>query len=160
VTTLRALARNGYWMPLTIAALVGILVWDRGWFWFMLLAAAIGVGPWFACSRLLDRIGELEDDNMHLAAELDQALGRLAEALNEIPPLELVPFDSLSKPERDHIKAAASKITAASLRPSLHIVEPVGGDVPVADEPTPIHDRALIDAWIEDVQTWGEDVER
>jgi hypothetical protein len=32
--------------------------------------------------------------------------------------------------------------------------------LPVADEPTPIHDRALIDAWIEDVQAWGEDVDR
>lgn len=32
--------------------------------------------------------------------------------------------------------------------------------LPVADEVTPIHDRVPIDHWIEDVQTWGEDVER
>lgn len=29
----------------------------------------------------------------------------------------------------------------------------------VPNEPTPIHDEVLVDAWIDHVQAWGEDVE-
>lgn len=76
------------------------------------------------------------DDARQLAEQLDATTARLADVLDEhaLCPTPLVPFDSLSKAERAHITNAASAITAASLRPSLHVVEPVDGDAPEADE--------------------------
>lgn len=86
------------------------------------------------------------DDARQLAEQLDATTARLADVLDEhaLCPTPLVPFDSLSKAERDHITAAASKITAASLRPDLRIVEPP----PVADE-----------SWLDEITRpggWGD----
>jgi hypothetical protein len=60
--------------------------------------------------------------------------------------------------ECDAHAAENARLTGVAVQVPLLRVVP--NPLPVADEPTPIHDRALIDAWIEDVQAWGEDVDR
>jgi hypothetical protein len=123
MTALRRLGHSGYWMPLTLLALIGTVAYRSSLFWVVAICAAIGLGPWFAASRLLDRITELEVE-VGRVRDLEEAL---TDALREAAhaPVPLVPFDSLSRAERVHIAAD---------RPELHIVPPASADMPVADD--------------------------
>lgn len=118
-----------------------------GAIWFLFgaggIAAALMQGG--RVVELEKKLGESEDDVTDLTAALAEATA--AQAAAGIP-LRLSPV---------------ARYMSGLNRPDLSIVPPQRtgehDDLPTADEPTPIHDRALIDAWIEDVQTWGEDVE-
>lgn len=102
----------------------------------------------------------LRDDARHLADELAASNARLAEVLDEhsLCPTPLVPFDSLSKAERDHIAAA---------RPDLRIVPPLDEDVTwprlaeaiEIETATPVHDDLDVERFVESVERWGNEAE-
>lgn len=111
------------WLAGLAALAVLIAFAADGWWWVLVLCAVFGLGPWFACSRLLDRIGELEVE----AGRVPDLEAALSDALREAAhaPVPLVPFDSLSRAERAHIAAD---------KPDLHIVPPASAGMPVADD--------------------------
>jgi hypothetical protein len=131
--------------PIALLALFAALaepslfLWYLGIAWFLFgaggIAAALMQGG--RVVELENLLADTEDDVADLTAALAEATA--AQAAVGVP----------------------LRLRAVAERPDLRVIPPQStGEhdrLPVADEPTPIHDRALIDAWIEDVQTWGED---